>query len=261
LSVRPPLLFVHGMWSTPAVFARLRAGLEADGWETLAPALPFHDRDPGLPPAEGLGRLGIEDYVSFLADIIRGLRVPPVIIGHSMGAMLAQCVAARVEHAGLVLLSTAGTAATPAVSLAQLKTMGGVMLRWGWWEDATRIEPEPAMWGIYNGVPGDVARTEIKALVWDSGRVLAEIMLPSLSKTRANTVDLAKLKAPALVIVGCEDRITLADVSRAVARKLGGPVDYHELPGAGHWLFWGETEARVTGLLKDWLVRLFGPHG
>lgn len=249
------------MWSTPAVFARLRAGLEADGWETLAPALPFHDRDPGLPPAEGLGRLGIEDYVSFLADIIRGLRVPPVIIGHSMGAMLAQCAAARVEHAGLVLLSTAGTAATPAVSLAQLKTMGGVMLRWGWWEDATRIEPEPAMWGIYNGVPGDVARTEIKALVWDSGRVLAEIMLPSLSKTRANTVDLAKLKAPALVIVGCEDRITLADVSRAVARKLGGPVDYHELPGAGHWLFWGETEARVTGLLKDWLVRLFGPHG
>ena len=84
------------MWSVPSVFVRLRAAMEAEGYETLAPALPFHYRDPGLPPAEGLGRLGIEDYVAFLADIIRGLKVPPVIIGHSMGGLLAQCVAARV---------------------------------------------------------------------------------------------------------------------------------------------------------------------
>lgn len=255
--MRPPLLFIHGMWSTPAVFARVRAALEADGWETLAPALPFHDRDPSLPPPEGLGRLGIEDYAAYLVEIIRGLRVPPVIIGHSMGGMLAQCVAARVQHAGLVLLSTAGTAATPAISFDQLKTMKSVVLRWGWWEDPTRIEPEGAMWGIYNNVPEEVARAEIKALVWDSGRVLAEIMLPSLSKTRANTVDLAKLKAPALIVVGCEDRITLASVSRAVARKLGGVIDYHELPQTGHWLFWGDAEARTIALMQGWLARQF----
>ncbi len=254
--MRPPLVFIHGMWSTPAVFTRVRTALSADGWETYAPVLPFHDRDPGLPPAEGLGRLSIEDYVAFLVTAIRALPVPPVIIGHSMGGLLAQSVAARVEHAGLVLLSTAGTAATPGVALAPLKTMGGVVLRWGWWDDATRIEPEPAMWGIFNGVPADVAAAEIKTLVWDSGRVLAEIIMPWLSKTRANTVDLGKLKAPALVIVGSEDRITLASVSRAVARKLGGPVDYHELPDVGHWLFWGETEVRVTALMREWLARL-----
>ncbi len=254
--MRPPLLFVHGMWSTPAVFAGIRAYLEADGWETLAPALPFHDRDPSLPPPDGLGRLGIEDYVAFLVDIIRRLDRPPVLVGHSMGGMLAQCVAARVEVAGMVLLATAGTAATPGVALAPLRTMGGVITRWGWWEDATRISPEPAMWGIYNGVPEEVAAAEIKALVWDSGRVLAEIMLPSLSKTHANTVDLARLKAPALVIVGTEDRITLASVSRAVARKLGGPVDYHELPGTGHWLFWGEPHSRTKTLIGEWLARL-----
>lgn len=244
------------MWSTPAAFARVRAALAAEGWESFAPALPFHDRDPSLPPADALGRLTVEDYVAFLADAIRALPVPPVIIGHSMGGMLAQCVAARVEHAGLVLLATAGTAATPGVALAPLKTMAGVLTRWGWWEDATRIEPEKAMWGIYNGVPEDVAAAEIKALVWDSGRVLAEMIVPGLSKTRANAVELGRLKAPALVIVGSEDRITLASVSRAVARKLGGPVDYHELPDVGHWLFWGETEVRVAGLIRDWLGRV-----
>lgn len=249
------------MWSVPSVFVRLRAAMEAEGYETLAPALPFHDRDPGLPPAEGLGRLGIEDYVAFLADIIRGLKVPPVIIGHSMGGLLAQCVAARVEHAGLVLLATAGTAATPSLGLAPIKTMAGVVTRWGWWEDATRIEAAPALWGVYNGVPEEVAREELKALVWDSGRVLAEILLPSLSKTRANTVDLAKLKAPALLIAGSEDRITLASTSRAVARKLGGTVDFHELPGVGHWLFWGEAEARTSALMQGWLAQHFRADG
>ncbi|MFZ4687692.1 MAG: alpha/beta fold hydrolase [Polymorphobacter sp.] len=251
--LKPPLLFIHGYWSTPATFARLQARFEAAGYQVIAPALPLHDRDPSLPPPAELGTLTVEDYARFLVGELEKLGAPPVIIGHSMGGMLAQIVAARVPHAGLVLLSTAGTATTLVPALATVRTMAGVMLKWGWWEAPTMIAEGPAMWGIYNGVPDSIARAEYAAHVWDSGRVMAEMTLPNLSATGATKVDYKRLDRPALVIVGTEDRTTVAGISRATARKLAGTVDYHELPGVGHWLFWGETEVQVGDWMATWL--------
>jgi pimeloyl-ACP methyl ester carboxylesterase len=258
--LKPVLFCIHGMWATPATFSRLKPRFEAAGYEVVTPALPFHERDPGLPPVPEIGLLTVEDYAEFLVGEIAKLEAqgspPPVIIGHSMGGMLAQVVAARVAHRGLVLLSTAATATTVVPGWATVRTMGGVMLKWGWWHSPTRIEYAPARWGIFNGVPEEVARTEFAALVWDSGRVLAEMTLPTVSKTRATTVDYSRLDKPALVVVGSEDRITLPGISRATARKLGGPTDYHELPGAPHWLFWGDLEGKVGDHLAAWLERL-----
>ncbi|WP_439533120.1 alpha/beta fold hydrolase [Polymorphobacter sp.] len=253
---KPPLVFIHGMWSTPAAFARVRAALEARGWETHAPALPFHDRDPSLPPPLELGRITIEDYVQALAGGIARLGTPPVLIGHSMGGMLAQILASRLPHAGLILLATGATADTQTFAIAPLRTMASTIARWGWWEEPTRIAPSAARWGIYNEVPESVAAAEIAAHVWDSGRVLAEMVLPGLSKTGATRVDGRRLSRPALIVIGEEDRITPPAISRATARMLAGPVDYHALSGVGHWLFWGDPEARVTALIADWLDRL-----
>lgn len=255
--MKPPLFCMHGYWSTPATFARLKARFEAQGHVVTAPPLPYHDRDPSLAPAAEIGTLTIEDYARFLVAEIEKLALlglgPPVIIGHSMGGLLAQIVAARVPHAGLVLLSTAATAATMTPSIATIRTMGGLMTKWGWWKAPTQIAPEAAMWGIYNGVPDDIARAEYAAHVWDSGRVLAEMTLPSVSATGATKVDYRRLDKPALVIVGTEDRITVPGISRATARKLAGTVDYHEIAGSGHWLFWGDTERKVGDYIADWL--------
>lgn len=247
------LVFIHGMWSTPATFDRLRARLEAEGHVTHAPALPWHDRSMALAPAAELGRVTVEGYARYLIAFIEKLPEPPVIIGHSMGGMLAQIAAARVPHAGLVLLATAGTATTGKLAVSTLRSVAKVVTRWGWWHQPTMCDPDQARWGIYNGVPADIADAEIARLVWDSGRVLAEMTLPSLSSTGATRADYSRLAKPTLIIVGTEDRITVPAISRATARRLAGTVDYHEIAGAGHWLFWGATELRVGALISDWL--------
>ncbi len=255
--LKPPILLIHGMWSTPATFDRLRPALEAAGHATHAPSLLFHDRPPGLPPAPGLRALPIRAYVDQLEAEALKLGAPPIILGHSMGCVLAQMLAQRIDHAGLVLLSPAGTANSQSLSLDPFKTLKNVILKWGWWDEPTLCDEAGARWGIFNGVPEAVTRAEIDALVWDSGHVLAEMALPALFGNTTR-VDYARLNQPALVLVGTEDRITPPGIARATARNLnggnGGKVDYHELPGAPHWLFWGELEQQVAGMVVEWLA-------
>lgn len=257
--LKPPLLLIHGMWSTPATFARLLPLLAAAGHSTSAPVLPFHDRPASLPPAPELAGLSITAYVDFLVaeagKLAASAGAAPVILGHSMGGLLAQLVAARVPHAGLVLLSPAAAANAQVPALDPFRTLKNVITRWGWWEKPTLCDAEGARWGIFNGVPEDVAEREIAALVWDSGRVLAEIGLPPLFGN-VTRVDHARLDRPALVVVGSDDRITPAAGARATARKLAGVVDYHEISGASHWLFWGDVEQALAAMLVAWLATL-----
>jgi pimeloyl-ACP methyl ester carboxylesterase len=261
--LKPPILLIHGMWSTPATYGRLRPVLEAAGHVTHAPVLPFHDRPASLPPPDVLGSLSITAYVDFLVaeagKLAARAGTPPVILGHSMGGLLAQLVAARVPHSGLVLLSPGGAANSQSLSLDPLRTLKNVVLKWSWWERPTLCDEAGARWGIFNGVDEATTQAEIAALVWDSGRVLAEMALPPLFGN-VTRVDYARLTRPALVVVGSADRITPPGIARATARNIascnGGAIDYQELPGAPHWLFWGETEDRLARMVIDWLKTL-----
>ncbi|WP_279353494.1 alpha/beta hydrolase [Sandarakinorhabdus cyanobacteriorum] len=257
--LKPPVLLIHGMWSTPATFDRVRARLEAAGHETHAPCLLFHDRPVSLPPAPGLRQLSVRAYVDQLeAEALKLTAAgsgPPIILGHSMGGLLAQLLAQRIDHAGLVLLSPAAAANAQSFSLDPARTLKNVILKWGWWDEPTLCDEEGARWGIFNGVPEDVTKAEIAALVWDSGHVLAEMALPPLFGNTTR-VDYARLNRPALVLVGTEDRITPPGIARATARNLSGTVDYHELPGAPHWLFWGDLEQQLSAMVVEWLAGL-----
>jgi pimeloyl-ACP methyl ester carboxylesterase len=253
--LKPPVLLIHGMWSTPATFDRLRMVLEAAGHATHAPCLLFHDRPACLPPAPALGELSITAYVDHLVAEAGKLGAPPVILGHSMGSLLAQMVAQRIPHAGLVLLSPAAAANSQSPGLDPIKSLKNVVLKWGWWEKPTLCDEAGARWGIFNGVPEDVTAKEIAALVWDSGRVLAQMALPPLFGN-VTRVDYDRLNQPALVVVGLNDRITPPGIARATARNLTGQVDYQELPGVPHWLFYGEVEPQVTAMVVAWLAQI-----
>jgi pimeloyl-ACP methyl ester carboxylesterase len=253
---KPPIVFIHGMWSTPHVWNGLASRLRAAGYSCLAPALPYHDVDPADPPAPMLATIGVQDYVDALRAAIRDVPERGVIVGHSMGGMLAQKLAEAAGARGLILLSPAPTAATQSLGLAPLRTVFGVTSKRGWWKSPTRIDAERARWGIFNNVPADVASAEIGSLVWDSGRVLFQISMPWADKSRATRVDYGRLDMPALVVVGDEDRITPVAIARATARQLAGPVDYREIKGAGHWLFHTPVVERVGDEIEAFLKML-----
>ena len=87
------LVMIHGMWGTHASWDHYRQFMEARGYHCVIPDLRHHGVSPQDPPPPGLGDTGLEDYADDLEDLIRSMPEPPVIIGHSMGGLLAQLLA------------------------------------------------------------------------------------------------------------------------------------------------------------------------
>lgn len=101
---RPALLFVHGgyhgAWCWDEHFLPWFAQM---GWQAHALSLRGHargdDRDANI-------RYVLDDYVEDVESVLGALQRPTVLIGHSMGAVVAQrCMARRNDVAGAVMLA------------------------------------------------------------------------------------------------------------------------------------------------------------
>ncbi|MFQ3666555.1 MAG: alpha/beta fold hydrolase [Sphingomonadaceae bacterium] len=252
----PPLLLIHGMWGRPSTFAQLAPELEAAGIASIAPALPFHDIPPGAPAPAELARMGLADYVAAIQSVAATLPEPPVLLGHSMGGLIAQLAAPAVGPRGLILLATAPSAQTLAPSLAQMRTLRRVTLRWGWWKAPTLPDADAARYGVFNGVSEAETAAGIAELTWDSGRVLAKIALPFLDSANSSRVAYDRLTMPALVLFGSQDRIATAATSRGTARRLRGRVDFEEWPDCGHWFFHDRIRPRLAERIARFLASL-----
>ena len=102
---KPPLLFVHGLAHGAWCFAEhwLPAAAQA-GYPAYALSLRGHGGSGG---GRRLGRTLMRDYVHDVLQVITTLAQPPVLVGHSMGALIAQLVADRYQPHALALLTPA----------------------------------------------------------------------------------------------------------------------------------------------------------
>lgn len=244
------IFMIHGMWSNGDCWARLRAHFEDRGLRVATPTLPFHDVAPDIDPPEGLGTASLIDYTDALESEIRDFDRNAVIIGHSMGGLLAQKLAARGVGSKLACLAPAPSAGMfpflPGPTRAFLRTS----LTPGFWKKPHKATWQEARWSVFNGgVPEEEARDEYAKYVHESGRALFELAMWYVDRRRAAAVDRAVIDIPVLIMVGEDDRITPSAWARAAARGFNGRAAYEELPDYGHWLIgepaWRDVARRL----------------
>ncbi len=260
-------VFIHGMWGTPDVWRNWRPAFEARGWNTEAPALRHHA--PGWTDISisdpGIGMLSLLDYLADLEAFIANLGGPgsdrPVLVGHSMGGLLALMLAARGMGRAAVLLTPAPPAGVLALRLSNLLAFARIETRWGWWRKPHRATRTEALWHTFNTTDPDEANRDYDGFVPDSGRALFEIGLPFLDGRRAATVDPRRVTVP-LLFVGCaQDRLTPPGVVRRTARRFAHVADHREYPGQGHWVPGQPGWQQVAADTLDWLDRIGSRRG
>jgi alpha-beta hydrolase superfamily lysophospholipase len=245
------VLLVHGLGEHAGRYGALAAWFNARGYAVRGYDQRGHGRSPGRRGALSRPLELLDDLAGVYRDFAATLAAPPLLLGHSMGGL----VALRAVLDGYVAPRAMG------LSSPALRTWASA------WEQALarRLAPVLPNLPLRSGLPFEALSHEAAVVAayrhdplrsgWITPR-LARFIFESGPHCIARA---AQLAVPTLLLVAGADRLVDADGSRAfaAAAQAGGALTTRVFAGLYHELFNEAEPARseVLAQLEAWLVR------
>lgn len=247
-----PVVLIHGMWCTGADWARVRELMAPRGYDCHAPSLPAHDSTPDQPLR--VRAVSLREYGGFLQHYVerQGFAQAPILIGHSMGGLLALQLAAKIQPLALVLLTPASPSGINALRGSTIVAFGRWLLGGAFWRNAHKPSPERAALSVFNGIDAQRQAELYPRMVHESGRAAAEIAFWWLDFSGAAKVDIAALRCPVYVVSSGRDRLTPARVVRKLVALLPQATQRH-YPERGHWVIDDQETEEMVHAICGWL--------
>ena len=243
---RPAMLMVHGIMGGSWYFAKWLDFFCARGAPAYAVNLRGHH---GSRPVENFGRVSVMDHVTDVIDAAAGVRerhpgAPLVLVGHSMGALVAQKAAESLAPAALVLLSAVPPGGIPLLCWQlfrrEVRHLGAMLT-----SRAIVADPTDVAELFLNRVDPAEAKSFLERWMPASGRAGREISLGRIA------VDANRITCPVLVVAGADDVAIPARIQRKVALKYGGMFRVYERNA--HFLIWEPGWDRIAADVAHWI--------
>ena len=248
------LLMIHGVGCGGEVWAPWRAQFEAAGYRCETPTLFPELRTAEDPPA-ALADLTLQDYVTEMGQVAQDLFAEegqrPIIIGHSMGGLIAQKLCAQGLSQAGIFVTPAQPAGCTVTDLRVVRTFWSI-LKVGQKNipgGVFKVGPNGFRWGVLNAVPKHRHEEIYAGAIYDSGRVYEALGQPE-------TLDESKVQVPTLTLGAKKDRATVIKAVRNVAQKYARsepPGSYIEYPRHAHWILDEPGSDQVARDILTWL--------
>ena len=239
--MRSPILLVHGAFGQAANFEPWLHYFRNAGYPSKAVSLPGH----GPSDEAVLRRLTLADCLAAIGEVAAKFDRPPVVVGHSMGGLLAMMLAAEAECAGLVTIAAPAPHRLP----AQYSGFRYAVPHIGRILAGLPVRPIPE--AIRALVTHDLSPAESEDVIaqtgMESGRVLRQLAFADTE------IALETIRCPVLCLSGGGDRV----VPRTAGYRIAAATiaEHIVFPGHGHWLIAASLVGKVAAAVKDWLDR------
>ena len=239
--VKPSIVFVHGAGLDHSWWGLQSRYFGYHGRNVLAVDLPGHGRSEG-PPLATIGEMA--DWVFRVLDAHKLLKA--AVVGHSMGSLVAlECAArrpGRVER--IALLGTAYPMKVGEAFLDAAKRNDHAAYDMETiWGHAPQVplggNPNPGMW-MYGDTRARLARLAPGVLYND---------LKACDSYAGGPESGAKVKCPALFLLGGRDQMTVPEAGQALAQLVPG-AKVVQLASSGHSLMAEAPDATLDALVE-----------
>jgi len=245
------IVMIHGANEGAWVFDQFKAALEELGWTCHAPDLIGHGLGADRKGAALVG-VGMADYLGELKAFLKSVGPQPVLLGHSMGAVLAQQLAAEGLARALVLVSPAPHSGILPQSDAE-KQLGQDLINLGaFWKTVINPDFDLARVLTLNCIPEAEQRVVFDKFGPESGRAFFELFFWMFDQTGATKVDTNAVTCPMLCVEGADDKLVSPATARASADGYPGAT-YWELQGHGHMLVLEPGAEVIARRIYAWL--------
>ena len=248
------IFMIHGAWCGPWIWDNYRRVFESEGYRCVTATLPYHDMDPRDVPDPRLGTTGLLDYAEALEEEVRQLGAKPILMGHSMGGLLAQILGARGLAKALVLLNPTSPSGIVGITPSVLRSFWPILTTWGFWRKSVRLTFGEAVYAFLFLLAEKEQKNIYDKNVYESGRTMFEIAFWLFDSMAASRVDESKVTCPVLVVAGAQDRAVPPSVVCRVARKYKAVSTYKVFENHAHMVVteprWQEVAEYVGGWLR-----------
>ena len=252
---RPPLVMIHGAFCGAWAFDKFRVPFEAAGYKVHTPTLRHHDEGPK--PSRALGTTSLTDFAKDLDAVIAKLDAPPVLLGHSLGGLLAQMLAAKAKARALVLLAPCAPWGIMPSTLFEIASAQTILLAGNLTNQVLYPDYDVAASHSLDRLPLPERKRVFAGFVPESGLATFEIMHWGWDAKRASHVKASDVTCPILCLTGQHDRINPPSTVRRTAERYRGAV-YEDVPGHSHWLIGEPGWEKIAGRAMSWLDGVLG---
>ncbi|MFG3283418.1 alpha/beta hydrolase [Streptomyces sp. NPDC048111] len=245
-----PVVFIHGLWLNTSSWTAWMDHFDTLGFRVRAPAWPGEvaaGREPDLVSRE-FDAVGMDVLTAHYAAIVRSLEPAPVIIGHSVGGLVAQqLITTGLGRAAVAIApAPANGVALPALSAPPADRPAGF--------------PARLSSARFHAVVANTAQQRESDLLYERCAMAAPAhLLRDLGHHGAHTtVDVAAARrGPLLLVSGQEDRLVPDAVTRAVYKQYGDTTavtDLKQFADRAHSLVFDSGWRLVADHVLGWLA-------
>ena len=247
------VVFIHGVYMNSLCWEHWIPRFEAKGYKSIAPNWPCKDAPVETlrknHPDSKLGQLTLTNILDHFTNIIKSLDEKPILIGHSMGALVVQLLVQK----GLASAGVAINSAPP---------MGVFTTQWSFiksnWPHITPFVSQSSpiemtferfQYAFANSLPLAEQQSAFERYVVPESR-----RVPRESLTAK--VDFKKPHAPLLLTAGSIDNIipaVLNKTNHASYKDKASITDFKEFPGRNHYIIGQKGWEEVADYILAWL--------
>lgn len=249
------IVFIHGMYMTPLCWEGWMGYFRAQGYQCLALAWPGRDEPVEKlrqrHPDPKLGQLTLQAVVERLAAAIGALPQKPILVGHSMGALVAQLLLQQNLAEAAVAIDSAPPAGVFTASWPFLKSNWPHINPFAPQGQPIAMSFERFQYTFVNTLPlAEQQAAFDRYVVPESRRV------PAQSLTGVAQIDFKKPHAPLLFIAGSADHLIPPSLNRLNQARYGdgaSTTDFKEFAGRTHFIIGQAGWEEVAGYVAAWL--------